>query len=461
MARRYIGIDYEGETLRVAVVSAEKGTTEMTSLLKTVCDDPAEIPEKLKALLGDSLITDLYVTALDAKNGFVRRLQFPFNDRKKIAAALDLELTSQIPTTDERLVTDFLSPEELDEGTEVVAAAVESGRLRSLIETFDAASLPLQIVDLYPFALLPLCRGEARDLLLASVGHTETTITLVLKGRYIDHRILPKGEDDLATVDFLKREGALLVRAHRSPSLPLSFFGSRVTADFLALCEEKGLAGEVIDFSHGGSRIDAEFLPAAALAAGASGRGPYRGFNFRKGAFALRSEWTKMRRSLSAMALLLLLSIFLTTAAAVIDYTSKKREADTIQGEMLSLYRDLFPEVRVIVDVPLQMESSLKELRERASYFGTGRRDFPQVVLTELSRIPEDVVLEVRDLSLSEEKLTLRGTTPSFELLNRISEALQNSPVFGDVQVSEAKMSLDGLRVEFRIDALCDERSVL
>jgi general secretion pathway protein L len=39
----------------------------------------------------------------------------------------------------------------------------------------------------------------------------------------------------------------------------------------------------------------------------------------------------------------------------------------------------------------------------------------------------------------------------SFEAINRIARSLEQSPLFAQAQIADAKMSLDGTRVDFRL----------
>jgi general secretion pathway protein L len=52
---------------------------------------------------------------------------------------------------------------------------------------------------------------------------------------------------------------------------------------------------------------------------------------------------------------------------------------------------------------------------------------------------------------LSNEELKLTGWTSSFEAVNQMAKVLGESPLFASIQVTDAKMSLDGSRIDFRL----------
>jgi general secretion pathway protein L len=118
---------------------------------------------------------------------------------------------------------------------------------------------------------------------------------------------------------------------------------------------------------------------------------------------------------------------------------------------MVNVYRTLFPGATTIVDVPLQLKSAIRDLQEKGNLI-TGGQVSAIAVLREISRLPAMVTsVEVQELSLSAEELKMAGRTASFEGVNQMTRVLGESPMFTSVQVTDAKMSLDGSRIDFRL----------
>ena len=117
---------------------------------------------------------------------------------------------------------------------------------------------------------------------------------------------------------------------------------------------------------------------------------------------------------------------------------------------MVDVYRSLFPEATTIVDVPLQLRSVIRDLQEKGSLI-TGGHASALAVLKEISRLPDLATVEFQEFAMSNEEVKLTGRTASFEAVNQMAGALGKSPLFSKVQVSDAKMSLDGSRIDFRL----------
>ena len=99
--------------------------------------------------------------------------------------------------------------------------------------------------------------------------------------------------------------------------------------------------------------------------------------------------------------------------------------------------------------LPMQAEAS-EPLQEKGSLI-TGGQSSALAVLKEISRLPDRVTVEFQEFALSNEELKLSGQTSSFEAVNQMSGVLGESPLFSKIQVTDAKMSLDGSRIDFRM----------
>jgi general secretion pathway protein L len=49
------------------------------------------------------------------------------------------------------------------------------------------------------------------------------------------------------------------------------------------------------------------------------------------------------------------------------------------------------------------------------------------------------------------DQVRLEGTTSSFDAINRIASTLEGTPGVAATQISDAKMSMDGSQVDFRL----------
>jgi general secretion pathway protein L len=454
MERRTIGIHIDGDTLRIAILAQDD--QRLTALGRRTFGGPEEMVAAVHEIVGGApVFGDRMATALPALGSFVRRLEFPFADTRKIESTLSFELSSQLPVSIDEYTVDFQAPVPAEGNPHrVTAAAVRTAALESLVERFDGADIPVHIVDLAPFAYVRGLREHIPDGIFACLEARETTIALVTAGRVSDYRVIPAsaGASDRDTARMLLREGASLQReAHRgAPALTL--IGPGVTPELLDILRQDSRAVETPRFALDGREVEPEYLPAVALALRAAMPTKQREFNFRRGRYALKNEWSTLKKEMIAAASVLLLTLLTVGGTCYLNYAHKARRAEQLRQQMTAAFRETFPGAAPMVDIPLQMRGKIAELRQQARQIGSGPQGSALRVLQEISSgIPDGVTLDVRDMNFSADSVRLEGVTTSFEAINQIARGLEQSPLFAQAQIADAKMSLDGSRVDFRL----------
>ena len=456
MAKRQIGIDLDAGTLRVAILQQEKGEPAQISLGRRTYANETDLAEALKELVGTELhYGDRFATALPAREGFVRRLSFPFADPKKIAAALNFELASQLPLSIEECVTDFQRPLPGPEGGfSVTAAAVRAEGIPPLLTAFAEAQIPLQTIDLAPFAYAKGLKEQVDEGILACLQSQEITVSLVLEGKLVDYRILPlpAGQSAEQTARALHLEGRALQQGTDHGELPFFLMGTAVTPALQQHLQKLGAQVRIPAFLADDGDVPPEFLPAVALAMRAGLGEKDKGFNFRRGPFALKSQWGINRTHLISAGILVALILLALAGSATLNYSSKAQRAQALQAEMTKAFRETFPGPQAIVDIPLQMRGKVKELQDKLVLFGLDQTRTPLASLQQISQtIPNDVTVDIREWNYSEEGIRMEGQTTSFDAINRIVKALEQTKDYASVQISDAKMSLEGNLVDFRL----------
>jgi general secretion pathway protein L len=453
MSKRLIGIEIGKSTLRIAIINQVKGQVSVVSLQKVGYADSGELTDHLKEILaGEFSIGDQLVTCLPARDAYVRRLEFPFQDDKKITSAIPFSLSAQLPVAIENCATAIQKAQPSDKGAVVTAAAVPIETFQSLLRVFEEADVPLHLVDLAPFSYVAGVGEQVGRGLLVCVTDQETTISLVQNGCLVDYRILAAIEKPAKMVQIqqLLREIRILKQISEEGDLNLCLMGEGSTPELAEALQSSGLEVEILSLELSGQMVDDSFLPALALALRARADKHDQSFNFRRGQFALKGEWANLKRKLVILATLLGMSILILIGSMTFKYVDNAGRAEKLQTEMVNVYRSLFPEATTIVDVPLQLKSAIVSLQEKGSLI-TGGQSSTLAVLKELSTLPGLVTVEFQELVLSTEELKLTGWTASFEAVNQMTKVLGESPLFTKVQVSDAKMSLNGSRIDFRL----------
>lgn len=455
MERRTIGIHIDGDTLRIAIL-AQDGHR-LTSLGRRTFDRPEEMLSAVHEIVGGtSILGDRLATALPALGTFVRRLTFPFADARKIESTLSFELSSQLPVSIDEYTVDFQAPVPTDENLHrVTAAAVRTDTLEEIIGHFDGDDIPVHIVDLAPFAYVRGMREHIPDGIFACLEARETTIALVAEGRVSDYRVIPASPGATAqeTARMLLRESAALQREPHREGPALTLIGPGVTPELVELLRLGSRTLKIPRFTLDYRDVEPEYLPAVALALRASMPAKQREFNFRRGRYALKNEWSTLKKEMIAAVSVLLLTILTVAGSAYLNYAYKAQRAEQLQQQMTAAFRETFPGAAPMVDIPLQMRSKIAELRQQALQIGSGPQGSALTVLQEISSsIPADVTLDIRDMNFSAESVRLEGVTSSFEAINQIARSLEQSSLFAQAQIADAKMSLDGSRVDFRLN---------
>jgi len=453
MSKRLIGIEVGDRTLRVAVLNREKGQISVGSLLERTFTESQELTSHLREILsGPVRMGDQLITSLPARSVYVRTLQFPFQDEKKIAAAVPFELSSQLPVSIETCATAIQQAQKTAEGATVVAAAVPKATLEPLLALFDDAGVPLHMVDVRPYCYVAGLGGQFGDAILVCASEQETTVALLINGHVMESRTF-SAETETASSRYLQqlvREIRSLTHTAVEGTRPLVLIGSRISKELAEALQESEHPVEVLSLELGNQVIEGPFLPAVALALRAKIAKNNRSFNFRSGQYALKGEWANLKKRLVVLAAMFAMAVSIMAGSMALKYADKAGRLSEIQTEMTSVYQTLFPEATTIVDVPLQMKSAIRELQEKGTLV-SGNQASVLAVLKEVSRLPELVTVEFQELALSAAELKLSGHAASFEAVNKMAEALGESPLFATIQVSDAKMSLDGSRIDFRL----------
>lgn len=453
MSKRLIGIEIGDRTLHIAILNREKGQVAVSSLLERSYADAAELAGHLKDLLpGEFSLGDQLVTNLPARSAYVRRLEFPFQDEKKIAAAIPFELSAQLPVAIEDCATATQKAQPAGSGAAITAAAVPRQTLQTLVDLFEQADVPLHRVDLAPFCHVASLAEQIGDGILVCATEQETTVSLLQNGQLKDYRVLPaaSGQSVASHYRSLLREVNVLSHAAGNEGMTISLAGAAIGPELEKTLQAAEYKVETLSLELGGRLIEAPFLPAAALALRGKNDRADRSFNFRRGEFALKGEWANLKRKLVLLVALLGMCLLVLAGSLTITYLDKARSAGQLQTEMVKIYRSLFPQATTIVDVPLQLQRAILDLQGKNRLL-SGNQAPALAILKEVSRLPELANVEIQELSIGANELKMSGQTASFEAVNQMARVLEESPLFTSVQVTDAKMSLDGNRINFRL----------
>lgn len=454
MSKRLIGIDIAPEIMRIAIAEQGKQGFVLRSFAQRTAATNEQRAMAIAELLGNLESSDRVAAALPACVGYQRRLSLPFSDPKKLASVLRYELDSQVPQDiSDAVLVHSKAVRKDDNLFEVQTIAVPREKIIDFLAPFEQSGAVLATLDISPAPFVMAYAEKNAQSLILSLTETEACLCACNGTEILEFRTIAKAlQLEAPTLHpLLLRELEQLARQHELDNPALKLIGSGITQALQAFMDEHSdWSATVPELFCEGAPLPASFLPAAALARRSDrSRG---GFNFRTGEFALQSQWSGLKKPLIAAALCVILSVGVFATDAYLNYARKSQKSDRLQELIHQQFRQSFPGVRNIVNAPAQMQAKLKESRERMRNLGLLGEASALSVLREISeKTPADMKVDIRNFLFDPESVRIEGTTSSFEAVNLLSAALESSELILEVQITDAKMSVDGRQINFRL----------
>jgi len=156
------------------------------------------------------------------------------------------------------------------------------------------------------------------------------------------------------------------------------------------------------------------------------------GINLLQGAFLpsnpARKWWPAMRLPLTLGGLLLLLQVGATTA----EWLQLKREKLQLQAAMEKSFREAFPDARVVVDAPLQMQRNLADLRRAAGQ--ASPLDFVPLLSRAAAALDEVSRRSLRTLHYDASQLSLELALPDRAAADALLKRLRSAGLACELQ---------------------------
>lgn len=183
-------------------------------------------------------------------------------------------------------------------------------------------------------------------------------------------------------------------------------------------------------------------LPFALSYLGAA-EGRYGVLNFRRAEFAYRRNYEAVRGYLVAAIVLFCVGLVALTGIFVSRVQEKLAQAEKIEGDIADAIGEAFP------DIPYERGQSAdkvlalvleeqQKLKDRGAVLGLGdHKKHALDILKEISmQAParEELTLDLDEFQLEGDQLRLRGTTGSFDDVEKIEKALQNASMVKEIK---------------------------
>lgn len=519
MLKPVVGIDIGSFSLKVVEVQPTWKGFEIVKAVERRLpgeDGGSNSPERTAQVLTElfsahAMKPTYLVSVLSAHSTFIRNLQLPFRDPRKIRDVLKFELESHIPYPVEEVVVDFAKVRETEDGgCEVLAVAVPKAAVAEHLRIFELAGLTPEIVDWEVFGELHsylAWRGSAAPdpVVLLNLGANKTTVKILQGGQIAFTRSIARGGS--ALTDAIRQRFALSTAQAEALKLStrgadrsqiaevietfLGWLAKEIEHTLLAFstrAEESESPREIILLG-GGARLPealdffrerfgvptvvfdadqrlfppsplalhSQAAPAMAVATGAALRSLTRraiGLDFRREEFALHKSFEEIRGKLISLGALAIFLVGLYLFNFYYHLQTKEARYSQFQKQVDAIFRDTFPDVRRLSNEIAQAREKVREIDSNLKGVGTlhGPQGSSLEMLRELSaRVPQSLQVKMVELTISPEGIGMSGETHSFDAIDSLKAAFASSPYFDEVKVSQAKVGVNGKVVEFKI----------
>jgi general secretion pathway protein L len=429
------------------------------------------------------------VAAVPGERLSMRRLSFPFRERRKLTQAVPFAVEEELPFELDDVVVDWEIVGGDRSQADVRAVVAPRGEVSELIALLDQAGCAPRTLEAEGLVLANL--AAVFDLpgrrLMLDLGHSKTTCCLLEDGRALASRTVRVGGRHLTEAIAADR-GLSFEEAERA-KCEEGLFGARLddlppqtgkTLERIAIEVVRSL-GAWEELLSGGrpegitlfggtallDRIDAFLsertgIPATRLSlprpgqdAGLVAGGPpilfapaialglrgtalaSTGMNFCRDEFAVRLDVSRALRPFrtsawlaAAAALLWLVSIGTRT---VLD----ARHASALEEQAVRLYAQAFPGAPAPQDPATAMRQAVQSAHARAEFLGVYRGNLSALdLLSEISgRAPRDLDIALEELSIDRQLVRMRVQARSFEAADRLGAELKKFAPFAGARI--------------------------
>ncbi|RMF86668.1 MAG: type IV pilus assembly protein PilM, partial [Nitrospinota bacterium] len=446
------------------------------------------------------------ISAIPAQSVILRTLELPFSDERKIREVIRYELEPHIPYPVEEVIVDFCILERQERGAKVLVAAVSKEVVADHLSLLQEAGIEPEIVDLELFgdlntyfALYPSEKGE-EVVGLVNVGASKTTLKVVQGKRLLLARSISKGGNFITEaiqkklhLSFAEAEEKKLTEGETAEvfaviQTALATLAKELEYTFFSYMARAGEERELqaIVLSGGGARtpgiseffsqhfevpvhrigkeerltalfpqippLSSSFTVGLGLALRGLNRSA-QGMNLRQEEFSFRKSYEEIKGHLIFAGIVLLLILGLHLGTFYYRLGQKEERYQQIRSQIHAVFRETFPQTRV-VDPIQQAKQKIQEGKNKLKAFGgiTGAQLSSLEILRELSeKIPPTIKVDVFDLLISTESISMSGKTDSFDSVDNLKKNLETSDYFESVKVTNAKVGLDEDTVEFKL----------
>ncbi|GAB4262335.1 MAG: hypothetical protein Kow0092_12620 [Deferrisomatales bacterium] len=464
MPKTVLGVRLEGEeALAVLLKGGWKGVT-VDRVIRLPVPPPVAEDEELPPSPPALPHADAVVAAVPADAVFPRIVELPFSDRTKVEQAAPLEAEESLALPLEDLVCHVHVLEKASRRTRVLLVAAAQERISSLLDRLGRLSVAPHAVDVEALALATVAAP------FVPAGETAVVVDL---GRRLCQAVLVRPEGPLGIYalsglvqdpDLVDEVATCLLSWAEGGQAPGRVYlsGSEALAQDLDRWRSAlGVAVEVLPLPSEGVTVHSDggvAWPAWAVPLGLALREGYAKpaseINLLQGPFAPQRETGPWKQAGVRVAVFAAVLAALWGAGVWTEAQYKEDQYQALRDAVRRIFRQTLPEVTNVVSELDQMRAKVDELEARAASLGSlvDREVSPLRLLREISaRIPKELEVEFREVSIDEGRVRLEGITTSFDATEKVRAELATYERFRKIPPPEAKTSTEPGKVIFRL----------
>lgn len=383
---------------------------------------------------------------------YYRQLNFPFDNPRKIAATLPMEMASQLPVALDTLELAWGTAVSASDGAfQVPALAVSSEALEGVRDRWVYLGVEVHQIVASPFAMVTSIAAEHSPCFIIHVDNSGSSVGLIDQGQLTHYRSLGPSEH-LSTAELaamIVRAVASLQREANCQPLPALLIGSRHSEGLQHALDKLQLKTRNLSLEHEGATLGRHEQVVAAIALSQLSPAS-RSLSF-DGVLNKRKETTDRWRSLRPAMVLGSLAAVLIVGAVAWSYQVKTQQQQNLDQQLTQLYRASVPEGGRIQDVPKQLRQKLRELQKRSQLI---QPDIPEplTLLSAISRaVPSNLDVKVETFEYTDLETRLEGQCKDLGVLETVKNALSTLPGVQDAQIADAQQQAAGGNVRFRL----------
>ncbi|MCZ6875372.1 MAG: pilus assembly protein PilM [bacterium] len=424
------------------------------------------------------LRADMVLTTLPSHKTILRNLTLPFKDTRRIRQTLKGALEEHMPLEPEDVIADFqLLPSRANNVTPLLVAAIPHDVIATHLSHFQDSGLDPAVIDLDAFALGNAVLFGSSSIepttVLIDLSPTRILITVLRHGlpvfiRSLTHSLSldEASPEELADQINKHLQHTLYAYEHAvqeadQPDMFILSGAKRSHLTPLATALQQEIEQPVnvwqITSEHykpSTTHIELEDQPEYATAFGAALRGLHRqanGLNFRREQFERHRDLQELRGRLIGLGVMLVLVAGLGLSSMYLENYFKTQQHLQLRRHTARIFQQALPNSRM-VQPTFQLREEVRKLKERLDAFGgiTGAKRSGLQILHEIStRIPPTILVNVDNLTITTNTTDLSGTTASYDNIVKLKDALEASPYFTTVKITNTKTDVEN-KVAFK-----------